>query len=985
MRETRNFWEMTQHPFPTRERTFDRLVLPWIVCGAAFVVYVVTMGHWITPLNLSSVAEASGYMWQQRLFGPVTFLATLPFKLLPVSWVPVALNLFSAVCGALTLMLLARSVALLPYDRLPDTRRFEHTRKALLSVRTAWIAPVMAVTACGLQLGFWSHATSFSGEMLNLLMAACIIWCVLEFRYSQRNSWLFKAAFVAGACVANDWRFAALFPCFVTAAIWVRGIQFFTPGFLRGFWSMVLLGFSLIFLLPILSQFSSTSEVGSFWKAIETIGVSYNSTLRGAFSMLKMTWKEAGLSMALVSFIPLLFISKHWQVTLHLQSSASTTVTRIMFHVVHGMFLFVFAWVFSDPGFSPRFVGAGLGFSSAYLLLYYLCALCLGYFAGYFLLLFSRRTLHESTPTPSAMMDVIFRTISITVSSLLVLIAVVLVFKNLPTIRLINSAMLREYAVQSARCLPQQGAIVMSDDPVRLVLLQSHLAGNENPSLFVPLDTQALTSPAYHEYLHKQHPSLWPELPKTYSTNAEVDAIYLINTISALSSNTPVCYLHPSFGYYFEYFQAEPHGLVYSLKAYPTNTISAPPLPAAIIKENEDFWNQLDAGLLTRVRSNMEDVQNSSSFRKRIMKFMSWKREIASQEIAMSLWFSRALNQWGVTLQRSGSYPEARTAFDRALALNPDNIPAEINKACNASLLAGKRPAVDSTAKIEARMGRYRNWTQFLSDNGGLDDPMFCHAIGLVYGQGGLFRQAAQEFLRVKQLRPDFIPSRFLLCDLFSMWNMPDRVLTEIADMRSSPELQPLGKTNLAEIAFLEASACLVKSNYTKADSLIASALTSFPDNMESYDRAVGLQLSAGRIENAMSLVDRQLRLNPNRITSLINKGFILIQMNNYSNAIPFFNQALTIETNNAQAIFNRAVACLRTDQLEPAKKDYLNLLDRFPHEYKIYYGLGEIGWRQRDTNAAIEFYEGYLKYAPQDYEEYKQVQSRLAELRGKN
>jgi len=55
---------------------------------------------------------------------------------------------------------------------------------------------VLAVLVCGLQLTFWEHATVGSSEMLDLLMFAYVVRCLLEFRIAGRDSWLFRAAFV---------------------------------------------------------------------------------------------------------------------------------------------------------------------------------------------------------------------------------------------------------------------------------------------------------------------------------------------------------------------------------------------------------------------------------------------------------------------------------------------------------------------------------------------------------------------------------------------------------------------------------------------------------------------------------------------------------------------------------------------------------------------------------------------------------------------
>ena len=86
------------------------------------------------------------------------------------------------VCASLTLGLLARSVALLPQDRLAQQRDLARNEKALLCVPARGWPPVLAAVALGLQLTFWEHATAGSGEMLELLLFAGVIWCILEHR-----------------------------------------------------------------------------------------------------------------------------------------------------------------------------------------------------------------------------------------------------------------------------------------------------------------------------------------------------------------------------------------------------------------------------------------------------------------------------------------------------------------------------------------------------------------------------------------------------------------------------------------------------------------------------------------------------------------------------------------------------------------------------------------------------------------------------------
>src|ERR1035437_3196596 len=124
------------------ERRFVQDGLPWVIGAAALLVYLASLNHWVTLNSLQVAAKVTGWDWQPMLSQPVLFLLTYPCRWLPASWVPPALNLFTAVCAALTLALLARSVALLPHNRLRQQRLLVNNEHALLSLPNAWVPVV---------------------------------------------------------------------------------------------------------------------------------------------------------------------------------------------------------------------------------------------------------------------------------------------------------------------------------------------------------------------------------------------------------------------------------------------------------------------------------------------------------------------------------------------------------------------------------------------------------------------------------------------------------------------------------------------------------------------------------------------------------------------------------------------------------------------------------------------------------------------------
>ena len=85
-------------------------------------------------------------------------------------------------------------------------------------------------------------------------------------------------------------------------------------------------------------------------------------------------------------------------------------------------------------------------------------------------------------------------------------------------------------------------------------------------------------------------------VPKGF--NQPVDEGFLVQLALRLAATNSLYYLQPSFGYYFEWFYPEPHGLVYKLKPYPAGTLMVPTPSKDLIEENDTFWDAADRNAL---------------------------------------------------------------------------------------------------------------------------------------------------------------------------------------------------------------------------------------------------------------------------------------------------------------------------------------------------------------------------------------------------
>ncbi|MDB6121244.1 MAG: Tetratricopeptide 2 repeat protein, partial [Pedosphaera sp.] len=463
------------------------------------VVYLLTLNPWVSANNLRQVSEVSGWGFQARVFGPVNFLITYPFHWLSPKMLPLALNALTAVFAALTLGLLARSVALLPHDRTHEQRQREQSEFSLLTIRMAWIPPLLAVLICGLQISFWENSieiTGLSGEMLDLLIFAYCVRCLLEYRIDRRESWLVRFALVYGAGMANSWGMIAFFPAFLAALIWIKGISFFNLRFMLRTMAFGLAGLSLILLLPIVANISHTATFGQVFRTVLSTD---------KFVLFNYIPREVLLLLGLTSLLPILVIGINWSSFFGDTSQLGIVLATIVFHIVHALLLLACIWVALDPPFSPRQRGQ-MVYNIPFLAMYYLGALSVGYFAGYFLLIFGEKVIKSRKPLPPAMRLLnVAATVSVWI--LLVTVPALLVYKNLPQILKNRSADFAKYYTLLEQNLPSQGGVVLSDDANRLLLLEAHLNKIGKSKDYLLINTVLLPEdPRYLKFLDQKYP-----------------------------------------------------------------------------------------------------------------------------------------------------------------------------------------------------------------------------------------------------------------------------------------------------------------------------------------------------------------------------------------------------------------------------------------------------------------------------------------------
>lgn len=975
---------MTNETGLNRSGRFVTCAVPWLLGGVMLAVYLSTLYHQVTTATLGRLAQVAGWDWGPKYFGPVTYLVTLPVQWLPDHFKLPALNFFAAVCAALTLVLLARSVALLPHDRTNEQRLRETSEFSLLSIRSAWLPPLFAVLVCGLQLSFWERAVEFrsesyadDGEIFNLLLFAYLVRCLLEYRLDGKDSWFTRFALVYGLSMANNWAMFAFFPLFLIAVIWTKGFDFFHWRFVTRLLICGLAGVLLLLLLPLLDVLQHTTDA--------SYGKIFGEVLRSEkLALLHLPPdKKSLLVFSFTSIFPVFLISIRWGSSFGDNSPMGVKLATLVFNVGHAFLLLCCLWVCFDPPFSPRET-FGL---VAFLPLYYLGALSVGYFSGYLLLVFgvgaakSRYRQAQSASWAG-------RCVALAVWLLAIVTPVILVARNLPQIQTGRNlaAASGRYFSRVIQTLPPKGAVVMADieDVAMLFQLQAAQARSGSQADDIFIETSGLSdSWDYLRRLEKKYPQAGFS-PALMDTNADkpsnLDCIHLLERLSA---NHEIYYLHPSFGYYFERFYPEFHGVVYQLKICPTNDWLLPAAPPDLMRANRAFWKDAwaDMELVARVMHEPANPDPPEALR-RFVEFAHLPTETNRFAADLGKYYSRALNNWGVELQKSAPpsdtnvWHEAGEAFDLAQQLNPDNSPVRANLEFNQQTLGGMTPGFRPVKELEQKLGSYRQWYDNMNNGGPFDEPNFCVVFGAMLRKGNNFRQAIQQFERQHELMPADPGGSLLIADtllhvlghpdmLYYAYPSPDR--TALAAAKATDETLRLQPKNTNAL-YLKTWAYVQLGAYLQSRS---NADASSPTFTDAYS-------------NSLQSAAELLSISPNEPNALTLQSLSYMGLSNFNEAIGPLTSLITISSNPV-AVLNRGICYFRADKFDAAQADYKEVLKSHPEAYQAYYGLGEIAYRTKDFPTARTNYELYESNAPPIVRggiEFQQVDARLKELR---
>jgi tetratricopeptide (TPR) repeat protein len=898
--------------------------LPLFVALAAFVLYAATMGSGLTLSGVSLTSKLAGWDATPMVGQPLVWLFTLPFQLLPLAWLPVALKLFGAVLAAATLAVLARTVQLLPWDHPWDSAgRF-----------TSALPIIGACALCGLEFSFWQQATATCAEMLDLLLLVTVIWLLLEYQLRQQRRWLDAAMVLWGIGLVENWLMLLTFPLFIIGVIWIERIRFFRRTFVLRFAGLALAGIASYALLPIVHGLAP----GGHWTFGQSWIVSLHQT-KGLWAQLFHFGRAHRLLMLavliyyLVPTLPLL-IRMRDEGTQH-----KPGVDRFQIWLYRALrlgLLLACCWLAFDPAPAARQMLHREPISRMPMLAFdYLTALGAAFLLGNLILSAHIVTRNDYDRPRNQRLWRWFARVVAAVG--VALVAAGLVARNAPAIVHSNFHPLEEFGDLAAQSLPPGHGVILSDHPERTCLLRMGLARNHLAANWLVVDTELLPSVPYRAGLEKRLPAGW----LTDRTGHELTRLETLRLLDQVARTNRLFYLHPSFGFFFERFYLEPTGSVYEMKLRGKDPLDIPALPETAVTANEQFWTHAwDQQLAPIVRPARS---RSAAPSKRHLGLVPAPEE---QDLVLGDLMSVTLESWAVTLQKQGHLREAQVRFEEALRLNTNNLSARSSLVCNTNLQAGNKLEIADLPRLG---------TQNVKNDGPFDEPVSDYLLGLEFLNHGLRVQAVEQLERARTLAPNSLTLELSLANAYNQLQMPDRSRPLINHIREQVQKSPANSTLDLDLALLDTYSWLLQTNVANAREALESVVSQHPDDPKVADRVIGAYLAFNDVTNAWELVEERLAKTPDDIATLNAKAAILLQNGHAADAMPVLDRVIAL-TNQPAAHVSRAFACILLKDFASASNE-LSGLDADTNTAGVAnFGFALVARHFADTNSARRY-----------------------------
>ncbi len=901
--------------------------LPWIAGLIALVLYGLTASHWLTVQSAPVTAQVAGWGGDFPANAPLLWLVTRPLLALPSGAWPLATNILTVLLAGGVAWTLARCVQLLPQDHTHAQRIRGYGEGRRLSGRWAWVPPTLA---CGMflpQLTAWEHGTSMTGEMLNLLVFAHAVRCLMEFHAGRRYRWLDGLALTVGVGMSSNWAMVGFLPFLAGAFLWIGGYEVFRArllGRLAGLWAAGL----LLYLLPAAVASGRGGLPEPFGEALWAVIATQKEYLAGLP-------KPRFILLASVMLAPL--VVGGFKGTNPTGSQAERVATSVAMLVLRVAWLGGNVWMVFDGPFSPRqLVTANAEAAQLPMLTFHFgAALSVAQIAGYFLVTGLEKASPQWAPIDSTGGPV-HRSLAGLVIAAAVAVPAALVVRNLPAARVQNGAVLSLLADSLVQGLPKEPCIVVTENPLVYILVHAHLGRIGKDDTHLIIDARRMPEAGYRRLLAQLHGKKWERLDALAKAKENIAGEFMGMVIPAAQAGRAFS------ATYFVSFITETHhlrpaGAIFRLVPYVPGMVEAPRLTASEGDAVARFWDGAATALAPLIATEGGSRPMGLAF--------------------AASYLGRSATAQGFMLQRSGMLEPAGKVFALARKLDPDNVSAQVNLAVNEHLQRSepipasvRKPIETYTAGIVEMFGP-------------ADEPRHLEALGdAALGlDEPLVRTAANAFIRARELDPTSLDAAIGYARTCVAANEPKLALEAVS---KASALAAAGKPTQAQSSHLsraEANAYLRNGDVPKAEQVILRALQRFPDDLPLLDTMTFLHVQAGTAAKALPFIDRLAKLKPNDDAILQRRGHILVQAGQYDAAVTVLDSVLSRQFDDKTSRMNRGTAHLLGGRPAKAAEDFETVLRRDPKAVDAILGLAEACLARKDKPSALRHFDSAI------------------------
>ncbi|NOX38779.1 MAG: tetratricopeptide repeat protein [Calditrichaeota bacterium] len=265
----------------------------------------------------------------------------------------------------------------------------------------------------------------------------------------------------------------------------------------------------------------------------------------------------------------------------------------------------------------------------------------------------------------------------------------------------------------------------------------------------------------------------------------------------------------------------------------------------------------------------------------------------------------------GFLYGRKGEFKKMNEAFDKALALNPDQ--------------KVKYDNVDVPLKKAVEQIRLNYFVQ--NHNSGIQDFNKANQTDDPEQRKQYLASAAKKFTAAHEAYPTRVEP------------LQPLALTYLQ----------LGDTATAEKYFLE-------------------TLQTNPNNDTLLSMVGEFYMMAGKLDKAQEMYDRALEINPQNVNALLAMAQLMTTKDDWEKAVTYFEKALELEPDNADISFNIGLSYYRLEKYQEAIPYLMRTLEKEPDNEKVYEVIGVCYIQGKMYEEALPFLKKAVEKFPNNH-----------------